>query len=81
MNYNLTIVSHEAKKKQAVHNKRLSYLQVDSTAVKFVNALNKPPLKILLSYQGLGTFELYRISNPTMEEIDATNPKYQPLQV
>ena len=26
-------------------------------------------------------FELYRISNPTMEETGTTNPKYQPLQV
>ena len=24
---------------------------------------------------------VYRISNPTMEEIDATNPEYQPMQV
>ena len=27
-----------------------------STAVNFVNALNKPPLKLSLSYQGLSTF-------------------------
>ena len=49
--------------------------------MEFGNALNKPPLKLLLSYQGLSTFKLYKISNPTMEEIGATNPKYQPLRV
>ena len=36
----LTIVSREAKKKQAV---RASELVTHSTALKFVNALNKPP--------------------------------------
>ena len=52
----LTIVSREAKKKQAVRNERVSYLHLYSTALKFVNALNKPPLKLSLSYQGLSTF-------------------------
>ena len=42
----------------------MSELFTGSTAVKFVNALNKPPLKLSLSYQGLSTFYLYRISNP-----------------
>ena len=27
-----------------------------------------------MSYQGLSTFQLYSISNPTMEEIGTTNP-------
>ena len=49
--------------------------------MKFINALNKPSLKLLLSYQRLSTFLLYRISNPTMEEIGTTNPEYQPLRV
>ena len=34
----------------------------------------------MLSYQRFGML-LYRISNQTMEEIGATNPKYQPLRV
>ena len=59
----------------------MSVLFTGSTAVKFVNALNKPPLRLSLSYQRLSTFYLYRISNPTMEEIGATNPEYQPLRV
>ena len=59
----------------------MSVLFTGNTAVKLVNALNKPPLKLSLSYQGLSTFKLYRISNPTMEEIGATNPEYQPLRV
>ena len=46
------IVSYEAKKKQAVHDE----LFTRSTAVKFVDALNKPPLKLSLSYLGLSTF-------------------------
>ena len=49
-------MSHEAKKKQAVRDKRLSYLQVASTTLKLVNTLHKPPFKLLLSYQGLSMF-------------------------
>ena len=55
--------------------RRMSGLFTGSTALKLVNALNKLPLKLSLSYQGLSTFKLYRISNPTMEEIGTTNPK------
>ena len=44
--------------------------------MNFVNVLNKLPLKLSLSYQGL-----VLTSNPTMEDIGATNPEYQPLQV
>ena len=51
----LMIVSREARKKQAVHNKP-SELFTGSTTLKLVNALNKPPLKLSLSYQGLSTF-------------------------
>ena len=50
------MVSREAKKKQAVHDERVSYVFTRSTAVKFVNALNKLPLKLSLSYQALSTF-------------------------
>ena len=52
----LTIVSREAKKKQAVRDER--ELFTGSTAVKLaiVYALNKPPLKLSISYQGLSTF-------------------------
>ena len=39
----LTIVSCEAKKKQAICDEQVNYLQVASTGLKFVNALNKPP--------------------------------------
>ena len=42
------IVSRKAKKKQAVCE-----LLTGSTTLKLVNALNKPPLKLWLSYQGL----------------------------
>ena len=37
--------------------RRTSELFTGSTAVKLVNALNKLPLKLLLSYQGLSTLE------------------------
>ena len=47
----LTIVSREAKKKQAVREERVCYLQVAP-----LYAVNKPPLKLSLSYQGLSTF-------------------------
>ena len=36
--------------------RQTSELFTGSTAVKIVNALNKPPLKLLLSYQRLNTF-------------------------
>ena len=50
----LTIVGHEAKKKQAVRDERVLF--TGSTALKLVNALNKLPLKLSLSYQGLSMF-------------------------
>ena len=34
----LTVVSHGAKKKQAIRDEQVSYLQVRSIAVNFVNA-------------------------------------------
>ena len=37
----LTIVNHKAKKKQAVRDKRVSYLHIASTTVKLANTLNK----------------------------------------
>ena len=37
------IVSREAKKKQAIYTRRTSELFTRSTALKFVNALNKLP--------------------------------------
>ena len=36
--------------------RRMSVLFTGNTGVKFVNALNKPPLKLSLSYQRLSTF-------------------------
>ena len=60
---------------------QLSELFTHSTALKLANALAKPPLKLLLSYYRPTMFLLYRINRPRMEEIDATIPKYQPLQV
>ena len=41
---------------EAGRTRRMSELFTGSTAVKFVNALNKPPLKLSLSYQRLSTF-------------------------
>ena len=42
------IVSYKAKKKKAVCDKRMSYLHI--ATLKFVNALDKLPLKLSLSY-------------------------------
>ena len=56
--------------------RRMIELFIRNTAKKLVNTINKPPLKLLLSYQGLSMFQLYRISNPTMKKISATNPGY-----
>ena len=57
----LTIVSSGAKKKQAVQNE----LFTGSTALKFVNILDKSPQNLLLSYQGL-RFQLYNIIRAQM---------------
>ena len=53
------IKTHDSESRgqeEAGCTRRMSVLFTRSTAVKFVNALNKPPLKLLLSYQGLSTF-------------------------
>ena len=36
-------------------DKQVSYLHIAHTTLKLVNALNNPPLKLLLSYQGFST--------------------------
>ena len=43
------------KEEAALRDERVSYLHVRSTVVKFVGALNKPPLELSLSYLGLRT--------------------------
>ena len=53
------IITHDSEsqgQEEAGRTQQMSILFTHSTAVKFVNALNKPPLKLLLSYQGLSTF-------------------------
>ena len=65
------IKTHDSESRgqeEAGRTRRMSVLFTGSTGVKFVNALNKPPLKLSLSYQGLSAF-------------GATNPEYQPLRV
>ena len=41
---------------EAGRMRRMSELFTGSTAMKLVNTLNKPPLKLSLSYQGLCMF-------------------------
>ena len=57
--------SESQGQEEAGRTRRTSELFTRSTAVKFVDALNKVPLKISLSYLGLSTFSLYGISNQT----------------
>ena len=48
------IKTHDSESRgqeEAGRTRRMSVLFTGSTAVKFVNALNKPPLKLSLSYQ------------------------------
>ena len=55
----LVIKTHDSESRgqeEAGRMRRTSELFTCSTALKFVNALNKPPLKLSLSYQGLSTF-------------------------
>ena len=48
--------SESRGQEEAGRTRRTSELFTGSTAVKLVNALNKPPLKLSLSYQRLSTF-------------------------
>ena len=53
------IKTHDSESRgqeEAGRTRRMSVLFTGNTGVKFVNALNKPPLKLSLSYQGLSTF-------------------------
>ena len=53
------IKTHDSESRgqeEAGRTRRMSVLFTGSTGVKIVNALNKPPLKLSLSYQGLSTF-------------------------
>ena len=49
------ILSREAKKKQAVHNEQIE-LVTCNIILKFLNALDKPPLMLSHGYQGLSMF-------------------------
>ena len=54
-----TVKTHDSElrgQEEAGRTRRMSVLFTGSTGVKFVNALNKPPLKLSLSYQGPSTF-------------------------
>ena len=58
-NLKLRIKTHSSESRgqeEAGCMRQMRELFTRSTAVKFVNALNKPPLKLLLSYLGLSTF-------------------------
>ena len=48
--------SESRGQEEAGRTRRMSVLFTGSTGVKFVKALNKPPLKLSLSYQGLSMF-------------------------
>ena len=48
--------SESQGQEEAGHTRQTSELFTGSTAVKFVNTLNKPPLKLSLSYQRLSMF-------------------------
>ena len=59
LNCTVCIKTHDSESRgqeEAGRTRRRSELFTGSTAVKFVNTLNKPPLKLSLSYQGLSTF-------------------------
>ena len=55
----LIIKTHDSElrgQEEAGYTQRMSVLFTRSTVVKFVNAVNKPPLKLSLSYQRFSTF-------------------------
>ena len=56
---NVMIKTHDSesrRQEEAGRTRRRSVLFTGNTAMKFVNTLNKPQLKLSLSYQGLSTF-------------------------
>ena len=58
-NHNNIIKTHGSESRgqeEAGRTRRTSELFTRSNALKFVNALNKPPLKLSLSYHGLSKF-------------------------
>ena len=67
---------HDSEQEEAGRMRRTSELFTGSTALKFVNALNKPPLKLSLSSACSNHIELatqqWRKSAPC-------NPEYQPF--
>ena len=71
------VVSREAKKPYATNEGVFTR----STAQNLAGTVNKPPRKLSLRFCWPGTFLLYRIDTPTIEEIGATNPENQPLQI
>ena len=53
------IQTHDSESRgqeEADRTRQMSVLFTGSTAVNFVNAVNKPPLKLSLSYQRLSMF-------------------------
>ena len=55
----ISIKTHDSESRgqeEAGRMRRMSVLYTSNTAVKFVNALNKPPLKLSLNYQCLSKF-------------------------
>ena len=55
----ICIKTHDSESRgqeEAGRTRQMSVLFTGSTGVKFVNTLNKPPLKLSLSYQGPSTF-------------------------
>ena len=53
------IKTHDSEsqgQEEAGRMRRMSALFTGNTTMKFVNALNKPQLKLSLSYQGISTF-------------------------
>ena len=75
----LTVVSREAKKKQPTRLYREVFTR--STALKFVNAVAKPPCKLSLSSFSPRTFLPCTINEATLVLIGPTIPKNQPLRV
>ena len=58
--YPLLIKTHDSESRgqeeAAVRDERVSHLHIRSTALKFENAVAKPPQQLSLSYLGLSMF-------------------------
>ena len=73
------IKTHDSEsqgQEEAGRTRRMNELFTGSTSLKLVNALNKPPLKLSLSYQGSACSNYIE---SVIQQWSTANPEYLPM--